>query len=149
MKILVCADGESHSTIAIKKAVSMGLSLTAEVTALHVIDPWLKTFHDEIYAQGRRQYLEYVEECLEVNAEEAKRAFYLECIAEGFNANFKVRRGEPLVEILDEVSETVPDLLITGGKRLTLWGRFGSGNLPLQLQKKIGQALPIIVVKGI
>ena len=61
MKILVCADGESHSTIAIKKAVSMGLSLTAEVTALHVIDPWLKTFHDEIYAQGRRQYLEYVE----------------------------------------------------------------------------------------
>ena len=47
MRILVCADGESHSRSAIKKAVSMGLSLTAEVTALHVIDPWLKTFHEK------------------------------------------------------------------------------------------------------
>jgi|TARA_B110000263_G_C15234261_1_gene476199 nucleotide-binding universal stress UspA family protein len=149
MRILVCADGESHSRSAIKKAISLGMSLPAEVTALHVVDPWLKTFYNEIYAQGREQYLEYVDNCLQEIAEQTRRAFNQECVAEGFNATFKVRRGEPLEEILEEMSEFPPDFLITGGKRLNVWGRFKSGNLPLQLQNKIGKEVSMIVVDDI
>ena len=149
MRILVCADGESHSKNAIKKAISLGLSWPAEVTALHVVDPWLKTFYNEIYAQGRKQYLEYVDKCLQENAEQTRHAFNQACVAEGFNATFKVRRGEPLVEILEEISEFSPDFLITGGKRLNMWGRLTSGNLPLQLKKTISKKISMIVVDDI
>jgi nucleotide-binding universal stress UspA family protein len=149
MRILICADGESHSKSAIKKAISLGLCFSAEVTALHVVDPWLKTFYNEIYAQGRKQYLEYVDKCLQENAEQTRRAFNEECVAKKFNAAFKVRHGEPLGEILEEMSEFPPDLLITGGKRLNVWSRFKSGNLPLQLKKKINKEVLMIVVDDV
>ena len=69
MKVLVCIDGEPHTTRAIQHAISLGLYRPAEVTALHVIDPWLKQFYNEIHAQGRKQYLEHVDACLRENAE--------------------------------------------------------------------------------
>jgi len=149
MRILVCADGELHSKNAIKKAISLGLFVSAEVTALHVIDPWLKTFYNEIYAQGRKQYLEYVDKCLQENAEQTRRAFNQECVAERLNATFKVRHGEPLVEILEEMNEFPPDVLITGGKCLNVWSRFKSRNLPLQLKKRINKEVSMIVVDNI
>ena len=137
MKILVCADGQPHTRGAVERAITLGLSRSAEVTALHVIDPWLKQFHNEIYAQGRRQYLDYVDGCLREEADRVRREFDGMCLAEGLQAGFKVRHGEPLGEILDEVRHAVPDLLITGGKPLNMWGRICSGNLPLRLGKKL------------
>ena len=144
VKILVCIDGEPHSKRAIQCAIRMGLSLPAEVTALHIVDPWLKKFYNELYSQGRKRYLEYVDERLQGEANRAGREFTGMCQAEGLNAAFKVRHGEPLEEILDELRQTVPDLLITGGKKLSAWGRFRSRNLPLRLQKKA--ATPVSVV---
>lgn len=138
MKILVCLDGEPHSRKAIQRAIRLGLSRSAEVTGLHVIDPWLKKFYNEIYAQGRRQYLEYVDECLQSKAEQARREFDGMCRAGGLDAGFRVRHGEPETEILDEVHKAAPDLLITGSKQLNAWGRFRSGNLPLRLRKRVG-----------
>ena len=137
MKILVCIDGEPHTRGAVERAVSLGLSRSAEVTALHVIDPWLKQFYTEIYAQGRKQYLEYVDGCLQENAERAHGEFDRMCRAEGLKAGYRVRHGEPLAEIVEEVHHTRPDLLITGRKPLNAWGRFRSGNLPLKLSGKV------------
>ena len=137
MKILVCIDGEPHTAGAVERAISLGLSRSAEVTALHVIDPWLKQFHNEIYAQGRRQYLDYVDHCLRDKADHARREFDGMCLAEGMRAGFKVRHGDPMDEILKEVRHAAPDLLITGSKPLNLWGRIRSGNLPLRLGKKL------------
>ena len=148
MKILVCSDGERHSKNAIKKAISLGSSLSADVTALHVVDPWLKTFYNEIYSQGRQQYLEYVDQCLKEQAEQVRRGFDKECIAKGFHATFKLRHGEPLAEILKEVSQFCPQLLITGGKYLTGWKKFKSKNLPLHLTNKIGEVTKVMVVGG-
>ena len=148
MKILVCIDGEPHTGGAIERAISMGLSRPAEVTALHVVDPWLKQFYNEIYAQGRKQYLDYVDGCLRENAERARREFDGMCRAEGLRAGFKVRHGEPIAEILEEVRREPPDLLITGRKPLNAWGRFRSRNLPLELKSRVGGLTSMLAVEA-
>jgi len=130
-----------------QRAIFLGLSTPAEVTALHVIDPWLKKFYNELYSQGRREYLEYVDECLQAEAGQVRRDFSALCRAEGLHAKFKVRHGQPLTEILEEVHESGPDLLITGSKQLTAWGRFRSGNLPRRLQKQVGRQVAMIAIR--
>jgi len=148
MRILVCTDGQPHSRAAMQWAVSQGLSKQAEVAALHVIDPYLKKFFDELYSQGRQRYLDYVDECLQAEADKARREFVLLCRSEGLDGRFKVRRGEPLQEILAELRQATPDLLVTGGKKLNAWGRFRSGNLPLRLQKRAATPVAVIVDAG-
>ena len=148
MKVLVCIDGEPHTRGAIEQAISLGRSRSAEVTALHVIDPWLKQFYNEIYAQGRKRYLEYVDSCLREDAGQVQREFEGMCRAEGLSACFKVRHGEPIAEILEEVRKECPDLLITGCKQLNAWGRFRSGNLPLKLSKRIGGQTRLLSVEA-
>ena len=147
VKILVCIDGEPHSRSAIQRAIFLGLSLPAEVTALHVIDPWLKKFYNELYSQGRKRYLEYVDECLQAEAEQVHKEFNGMCLAEGLEAGFKARHGEPMTEILEEVRQVAPDLLITGSKRLSAWGRFRSGNLPLRLRKQVGRQVAMVSIR--
>lgn len=146
MKVLVCIDGEPHSNSAIQRAIFLGLSLPADVTALHVINPWLKKFYNELYSQGRKQYLEYVDECLHAEANEVHKEFDEMCLAEGLEARFKVRHGEPMTEILEEVRQLVPDLVITGAKQLTAWGRFRSANLPLRLKKQVGRRVSMLSI---
>ena len=146
MKILVCIDGESHTRGAVERAISLGVSRSADVTALHVIDPWLKQFYNELYAQGRKQYLDYVDDCLQEDAGRIHREFEGMCRAEGLNAGYKVRHGEPISEILKEVRRVRPDLLITGHKPLNAWGRFRSGNLPLKLSKRLGGQINLLFV---
>ena len=148
MKVLVCIDGESHSTPAIEHAISLGLSRRAEVTALHVVDPWLKRFYDEIHAQGRKQYLKYVDACLQEHAERVHMDFGERCQAEGLKAVFRVRYGDPMTEILAEVRQSAPDLIITGSKPLNAWGRFRSRNLPLRLSKKVGGQTSMISIEA-
>jgi nucleotide-binding universal stress UspA family protein len=144
MNILVCTDGQAHSKAAMQEAVRLCLCLPAEVTALHVIDPWLKTFYNELYAQGRRRYLEYVDECLQREAGQARLEFEALCREQQVEARFRVRYGEPLLEILDEIEQAAPDLVIAGCKPLTAWGRFRSRNLPGRLQKKARRPVSLI-----
>ena len=146
MKILVCIDAEPHSSNAVQQAILLGLSLPAEVTALHVIDPWLKKFYNELYSQGRKRFLEYVDECLQAEAEQVHEEFEGRCRAEGLEATFKVRHGEPITEILEEVRQIAPDLLITGSKALNAWGRFRSGNLPMRLRKQVDRQVSMISI---
>lgn len=149
MKILVCIDGESHTRGAIERAISLGVSRSADVTALHVIDSWLKQFHNEIYAQGRKQYLDYVDGCLQEDAERVHREFEGMCRAEGLSAGYRVRHGEPITEILEEVHQKCPDLLIIGRKSLNAWGRIRSGNLPQKLSKKLGGRTKLLSVEAL
>ena len=148
MKILVCIDGEPHTRGAIERAIFLGLSRSAEVTALHVIDPWLKQFYNEIHAQGRKQYLDYVDGCLREDAGRVHREFEGMCRAEGLSAGCEFRHGEPIAEILEEVRRVRPDLLITGRKPLNGWGRFLSGNLPLKLRRRIDGQTELLAVEA-
>ncbi len=148
MKILVCVDAEGHSKTAMQQAISMGLSQAADVTALHVIDPWLKQFYNELYSQGRKRYLEYVDECLQREAQQVRKHYDDLCLAAGMESRFRIGRGEPLTEILKEVHQIVPDVLITGCKKLNSWGRFRSRNLPLRLKDKLADQVAVISVMG-
>ena len=145
MRIVVCTDGQPHSRAALKWAIDRGLSKTAEVTALHVIDPWLKKFYNELYSQGRQRYLDYVDACLQAQSEIAHKEFSEMCRCAGLEGKFKVRYGEPLQEVLAELRLAAPDLVVTGGKKLNAWGRFRSGNLPLRLHKKATAPVTVIV----
>jgi nucleotide-binding universal stress UspA family protein len=148
INILVCVDGRPHSKAAVEWAIRLGLALPAELTALHVVDPFLKKFYNELYSQGRKRYLEYVDERLQAEAEQVHEEFTGMCRAKGLETQFRFRHGEPLKEILEELSQTTPDLLITGAKQMSAWGRFRSRNLPLQLQKKAGSTTSILSVVG-
>ncbi len=79
-------------------------------------------------------------------ADRVRREFTEMSQAEGLNTSFKIRHGDPLKEILEELRQTVPDLLITGGKQLSAWGRFRSRNLPSRLQKKTATPISVIPV---
>jgi nucleotide-binding universal stress UspA family protein len=148
VKILVCLDGEPHTSGAIEHAISLGLSERAEIFGLHVVDPWLRQFYSEIYAQGRKEYLDWVDECLEAEALEAGEDFDALCNAQGLEADFRIRHGEPLAEILKEIDDLSPDLVITGGKPLTAWGRFRSANLPARLRKSLAGRASLTVVES-
>ena len=146
MKILVCLDGEPHTHGAIEHAINLGLSDRAEIFGLHVVDPWLPQFYSEIYAQGRKEYLEWVDECLRAEALEAGEAFDALCSAQGLDADFRIRHGEPLEEILAEIEDLSPDLVITGDKRLSALGRLRSRNMPMRLEKKLGAKTSMICI---
>jgi len=146
MNILVCLDGEPHTRGAIERAIALGLSERADVVGLHVVDPWLRQFYSEIYAQGRKEYLEWVDECLKVEALQAAQEFDELCSAQTLEADFKIRHGEPLTEILEEIGQLSPDLVITGGKPLSAWGRFRSANLPARLEDAIGKQTSIVSI---
>ena len=146
MKVLICLDGEPHTRDAIDHAIGLGLSEQAEIFGLHVVDPWLRQFYSEIYAQGRREYLEWVDESLLAQALEAGEAFDVRCSERGLDVDFRIRHGEPLAEILEEIDDLAPDLVVTGGKPLTAWGRFRSGNLPARLETAIGARIPVVSI---
>ena len=148
MRILVCVDGEPHSAAAIEQAINLGLSDETEVTALHVVDPWTKQFYDEIYAQGRREYLEYVEKQLQEISNTTKAGFLERCHAAGLRARFNVRRGDPLEEILAEANEASPDLIVTGGKPSTVWRSFFAADLPTRLRRKLPQDVSLLSVNA-
>lgn len=61
-------------------------------------------------------------------------------------ATFKVRHGEPMTEILEEVRQAAPDLLITGSKALNAGGRFRSGNFPMRLRKQVDGQVSVISI---
>ncbi len=147
MSILVCLDGEPHTRAAIEHAISLSLSESAKIIGLHVVDPWLRQFYSEIYAQGRKEYLEWVDECLKTEAWQAAEEFAALCSAQGVEADFKIRHGEPLTQILEEIEELSPDLVITGAKALTAWGRFRSANVPLRLKRKLSGTTSIVSIE--
>lgn len=146
MQILVCLDGEPHTRGAVERAIELGLGEQATVTGLHVIDPWLRQFYSEIYAQGRKEYLEWVDHCLQDKAAAVREDFDSRCHARGLEARFVLRDGEPLAEILAAVHELSPDLVITGAKVLTGWHRLRSGKLPARLRRKLAATVALVAV---
>lgn len=146
MKILVCLDGEPHTRGAIERAIERAEADSAELIGLHVIDEWLRQFASEIYAQGRREYLEWVDQCLEEKASTVREAFVARCHTRGVAARFVLRDGDRAAEILAVVQDLAPDLVITGGNALTRWERLRSRKLPERLRKSVGSKPPIEAV---
>lgn len=149
MRLLVCLDGEPHTRGAIERAIDVAINESAEPVGVHVIDQWLRQFSTEIYAQGRKEYLEWVDRCLEERAAAIREEFAARCHSRGVRARFVLRDGDPFAEILALVGKLEPELVITGEKTLTRWGRVGAGKLPRRLRAKLGRRAPNAVLETV
>jgi nucleotide-binding universal stress UspA family protein len=130
-KIILCVDGETWTEKAVSYAIDITRACNGRLTALHVINPYLKKFADEIYAVGRIEYRKYIEKELMKEAEKIMNGFRIIADSTGLSYEVKVRYGPPEEEIIKEVSENTYDLLILGAKQNnTLYARICSFNLP-------------------
>ncbi len=143
--ILIGLDGEEHTEKALDYALHLAKTTDATLTGIHVVNPYLKQFHNEIYAQGRREYLTHVEILLQDHADRVMNNFKEKAAATGVTIAEKRRRGEPLEEILQETQENNYDLVVVGGKQLRGIERLKSANLPNKLEQKV--AVPLLIVK--
>lgn len=143
--ILIGLDGEEHTEKALDYALHLAKTMNATLTGIHVLNLYLKQFHSEIYAQGRREYLTHVEILLQDQADRLMNAFQERAAAAGVTVAEKRRRGEPLEEILAETQESGYDLVVVGGKQLRGIERLKSANLPNKLEQKI--TVPLLIVK--
>lgn len=129
--IILCIDGERHTEKAVNYAIEMTVALNASLTALHVINPYLKKFADEIYAVGRIEYINHIDKELRKEAEDLINGFKTMSDSIGLSYNVIVRYGPPAEEIMKEVTENSYDLLILGAKQVdTLNAKIRSFNLP-------------------
>jgi nucleotide-binding universal stress UspA family protein len=130
-KVILCIDGETWTEKAVRYAIDITNGSMATLTALHVINPYLKKFADEIYAVGRNEYRKYIEKELLKEAEEIMNGFRAIADSTGLVYDVKLRYGTPEDEILKEISENPYDLLILGARQHnTLYARMRSFNLP-------------------
>ena len=144
--LLICLDGEPHTREALVWAVRLAGALALQLTGLHIKDPYLKQFQNDIYAQGRREYLAHVEGCLVDQAQRVGAEFTALCEQHGIAHDYRVREGEPLKEILAEYATGPCQLLIVGGKPLTGLRRFRSRNLPARLEQRL--SAPIMIIRS-
>ena len=144
--IIVCIDGEKWTEKAITYALEITRALNGKLTALHVINPFLKKFADEIYAVGRIEYRNHIDKELSKEAEHIITGFKSKADAIELPYTVIVRYGPPEVEIIKETSENAYDLLILGVKPLhTVIEKLSSFNLPMKIFNKI--EIPAIFVR--
>ena len=116
--IILCIDGENDTKKAIDYAVEITKACNGELTALHVINPYLKRFADEIYAVGRIEYINHIDKELRKEAEEIINGFKKAADCTGLSYKIILRYGPPEEEIIKEVSENPYDLLVIGSKQV-------------------------------
>lgn len=144
--IILCIDGEQWTEKAINYAIEITRAFNGRLTALHVINPYLKKFAEEIYAVGRIEYSNHIDKELKKEAEAVITGFKAMADSIGLSYNVIVRYGPPEEEIIKEVSENSYDLLILGAKPLnTIKERIRSFNLPAKIFKNI--QIPAIFVR--
>jgi nucleotide-binding universal stress UspA family protein len=144
--IILCIDGEKHTQKAVNYALEITGACNGKLTALHVINPYLKKFADEIYAVGRIEYSNHIDKELRKEAEAVITGFKAMADSIGLSYNVIVRYGPPEEEIIKEISENSYDLLILGAKPLdTLKEKIGSFNLPKKIFKNM--QIPTLFVR--
>jgi nucleotide-binding universal stress UspA family protein len=145
--ILLAVDGESHTGAAIADAARLARALDCGVVVLHVEDPYLKQFSNEIYAQGREEYLEHVDRCLEEEGREAVKGAAAVLDENGVAHEALICRGEPFEEIESELGANAYSLLIVGRKERSGGWLRQRQDLPTRLAAAAGPT-PLMIVPG-
>ena len=114
--LLLAIDGEAHTAEAVEWTLGRATRDGLRVVAVHVKDPYLKQFYNEIYAQGREEYLDHVEVCLEEVAAKAREDFKV--AAESFCVEWEVRTesGNPVEVIKKQIEAGDYQAVVTGKK---------------------------------
>lgn len=113
---------------------------------MHIIDPYLKQFKNELYAQGRKEYENYVTTCLLRKAHQVETEFRDICKSNSFiPAEIKRIEGDPLQLIMEYITSHDADIVILGGKCLGFWARFRSRNLPNYISQRCSK--PVLIIR--
>ena len=152
-RILLAVDGESHTEAAVCWALDLALGLGMTLNPVHVRDPYLKQFYTEIYAQGREEYLEHVQQCLEEKARLAQEWF--ETIAHEYlqkrgekqvpEWSFDVLDGDPVEQVRDHLEKKEFSIIVLGRRRQTRLAVLRSRDLGERLTS-LGSSVPVLVV---
>lgn len=144
-KILLCTDGEEQTARAEDFAISVAKGTRALVCALYVVNPFLKKFADEIYAVGREQYRDFIDEALRTEGTRALEQFRQKACKEKVEAVLKMRYGNPEEEILQEMDEERYDLAVVGSKLPGDWrARLQSCNLQEKVFRKANYPIAFV-----
>ncbi len=152
-RILLAVDGEPHTREAVNWALDLAVGLGATLNPVHIRDPYLKQFSNEIYAQGREEYLEHVQRCLEEMARMARASFestideYLERrrVAKEPDWTFDVLDGDPAEQLTAHIERGEYSMLVFGRRRRTRFAALKSRDLAERLSS-VGLSVPILVV---
>ncbi len=143
--VLLAIDGESHTRSAVAWALRMAEQLGLSLTAVHVKDPYLKQFYNDIYAQGREEYLAHVERCLMEKARLSRVGFEQMARESPVSFSIKVLEGNPLDQLAAESQRPEYALLVLGRKHRSGIQAWKSRNLPRSLTAAIPH-LPVLTV---
>lgn len=146
VKILLCTDGGAQSKKAEVYTATLHGGADTSVTALYVVDPFLKKFTHEIYAVNREACRDHLDRSLEAEGRAAIDSFKRDAEEHKIAVMGKLRYGDPVEEILKEVEENAYDLVVMGSKVLKGWKeRFESFKLTERVFKKC--PIPLLVVR--
>jgi nucleotide-binding universal stress UspA family protein len=144
-RILLAVDGEPHSAGAVQLALDLAQRLDLELVAVHIKDPYLKQFVNEIYAQGRQEYLDHVDDCLDEKARQVHSDFVTAAQARKIRFAVETRQGDPMEELLLEAGSGRYDLMVLGRKNTRGLARWRSGNLSSHIVDQLTD-LPVLIV---
>jgi len=151
--ILLAVDGEPHTDEAVRWACDLALGLGVALNPVHIRDPYLKQFSNEIYAQGREEYLEHVQRCLEEKAQVVRESFestvkeYVEGRRDAKEPDwtFDVLDGDPAEQLAALIKRGEHSMLVLGRRRRTRFAALKSRDLAEKLSSA-GSSVPILVV---
>ena len=151
-RILLAVDGEPQTTEAMCWALDLALGLGVTLNLVHIRDPYLKQFSNEIYAQGREEYHEHVQQCLEEEARKAQASFestvkeYLERRRDAKEPNWTidVLDGDPAEQLTAHIKRGEYSMLVLGKRRRTRFAAWKSRDLAERLSS-VGCSVPMLV----
>ena len=152
-RILLAVDGEPHTDEAVCWALDLALGLGVALNLVHIRDPYLKQFSTEIYAQGREEYLEHVQRCLEEKAQMARASFestvkeYLERRRDAKEPNWTidVLDGDPAEQLATLIKRGEYSMLVLGRRRRTRFAALEPHDVAEKLSS-LRSSVPILVV---
>jgi len=149
----LAVDGEPHTDEAMYWALDLALGLGVALNLVHIRDPFLKQFSSEIYAQGREEYLEHVQKCLEDKALMARASFEstVKQALEGRRDatepdwTFDVLDGDPAEQLAALIKRGKHSMLVLGRRRRTRFAALRSRDLAEKLSS-LRYSVPILIV---
>ncbi len=146
-------DGEPHTDEAVCWALDLALGLGLKLNSVHIRDPYLKQFSSEIYAQGREEYLEHVQRCLEEKAQMVRASFestvreFVEFRPDATKPEwtFDVLDGDPAKQLAELIRRGEHSMLVLGRRRRTRFAALESRDLAEKLSS-LRSSVPILVV---
>jgi len=154
-RILLAVDGEPHTADAVRWALDLAVHLNLELNAVHVRDPYLKQFSNDIYAQGREEYLAHVQACLEDTAQRTSAAFekavkeYLHGVQHrrDLSWSFDVVDGEPATELIQLLERGEFSMIVLGRRQRSPRAMVRTRDLAERLVAA-GCPVPMLIVPG-